>query len=240
MMLQGKDQMPDPPISVGYSLIGLSAEGYAPDETTAAMAYLVSAHQSADGSFRTLPGRPPMESSVISATALGIRAVQLYGKEPQERIRRAAEWLRAAKPITMEERAMQLLGLFWAKGKTEGLRNSARAIVAEQRKDGGWAQLPALGSDAYATGQALVALQSSGQLDVSDPVYQRGVAFLLRTQFEDGSWLVRARAVPFQPYKESGFPHGKDQWVSAAGTSWAVMALSATAPKAPQQLSKVF
>ena len=39
------------------------------------------------------------------------------------------------------------------------------------------------------------------------------------------SW-VRSRAFPTQPYKESGFPHGKDQWISAAGTSWAAMALS--------------
>jgi hypothetical protein len=29
-----------------------------------------------------------------------------------------------------------------------------------------------------------------------------------------------------QPYFESGFPYGHDQWISAAGTSWATMALS--------------
>jgi len=41
-------------------------------------------------------------------------------------------------------------------------------------------------------------------------------------------WLVRSRSFPFQPYKESGFPHGKDQWISAAGTGWAAMALATT------------
>ena len=46
--------------------------------------------------------------------------------------------------------------------------------------------------------------------------------------------------MPFQPYKESGFPHGKDQWISAAGTSWAVMALSAATPKPAEQLSQAF
>jgi hypothetical protein len=240
MMLEGKDQVPDPAITVSYAMIGLSAEGYAPDETTAAMAYLVSAHQTADGSFRGLAGRPPMESSVFSATALSIRALQVYGKEPHEKIRRAAEWLRTAKPRTTEERTMQLLGLAWAKAKSADLLAFTKALVAEQQKDGGWAQLPALGSDAYATGQALVALQASGQLDVNDPVYQRGVAFLLRTQREDGSWFVQSRSVPLQPYKESGFPHGKDQWISAAGTSWAVMALSVTAPKPQQEISKAF
>jgi hypothetical protein len=30
--------------------------------------------------------------------------------------------------------------------------------------------------------------------------------------------------------RDSGFPHGKDQWISAAGTSWAVMALAPALP----------
>ena len=30
----------------------------------------------------------------------------------------------------------------------------------------------------------------------------------------------------FQPYFESGFPFAHDQWISAAGTSWAAMALA--------------
>jgi N-acyl-D-amino-acid deacylase len=34
----------------------------------------------------------------------------------------------------------------------------------------------------------------------------------------------------FQPYFDSGFPHGFDQWISAAGTSWATLALSLAAP----------
>jgi hypothetical protein len=63
-------------------------------------------------------------------------------------------------------------------------------------------------------------------MSTSDPVYRRGVDFLLRTQMSDGSWLVRSRSFPVQKYRESGFPHGKDQWISAAGSSWAVMALS--------------
>ena len=40
-MLQGKENIPDPAISVSYSLVGLGAEGYKADETTAAMAHLV-------------------------------------------------------------------------------------------------------------------------------------------------------------------------------------------------------
>jgi hypothetical protein len=42
---------------------------------------------------------------------------------------------------------------------------------------------------------------------------------------EDGSWLVRTRAPSFQPYFDSDFPHGHDQFISAAATNWAVMAM---------------
>jgi hypothetical protein len=80
-------------------------------------------------------------------------------------------------------------------------------------------------ADAYATGEALVALQGSG-LTAIDPVVRRGIEFLLRSQLPDGSWYVASRSVPIQAYFESGFPHGADQWISAAATAWAVTALA--------------
>ena len=105
------------------------------------------------------------------------------------------------------------------------LGQASRALLAEQRADGGWAQIPTLASDAYATGQALVALKDSGSLGVADPAYQRGAHFLLNTQFEDGSWYVRSRSLAIMPFFESDFPYGRDQWISAAATNWAAMAL---------------
>ena len=83
-----------------------------------------------------------------------------------------------------------------------------------------------LDSDAYATGQSLYALLEGGKVSASDPALRRGLDFLLRTQFADGTWHVRTRAHPFQPPMDSGFSHGRDGWISAAGTSWAVMALA--------------
>ena len=237
LMLQGSEKIPNPPISVSYALVGLAAEGYAPDATTEAMAHLISTRQLPDGSFRILPVRPPLESSDFTATALSLRALQLYGTQSEERVARAAEWLKTAKPESNEDQVMRLLGLIWAKAGEKQLDEAARALLAEQRPDGGWGQTPTLETDAYATGQALVALQWSGRLAVSDPAFQRGVGFLLRTQLSDGSWLVRSRTFPFQPYKESGFPHGKDQWISASGSSWAAMALSLTGSGSRQEVS---
>ena len=129
---------------------------------------------------------------------------------------------------------MQLLGLAWANAPVDALRTSTAALLTAQQPDGGWSQLPSLETDAYATGQALVALQAAGHA-VSSPEYRRGIAFLMRTQFPDGSWLVRTRTFPVQPPKDSGFPHGKHQWISAAGTSWATLALSLALP--PRELA---
>lgn len=84
-----------------------------------------------------------------------------------------------------------------------------------------------LASDAYATGQARVALAESGAMPPADPAFKRGVDFLLNTQFEDGSWFVKSRAIPLQPHFESGFPYGPDQFISAAASNWVTMALAA-------------
>ena len=85
-------------------------------------------------------------------------------------------------------------------------------------------------SDAYATGQALLALHEGAGMPVSDPMFQRGVAFLLRTQYADGTWMVESRSIPVQPLFDIGFPHGsRNQWISAAGTNWAATALAIAA-----------
>jgi hypothetical protein len=72
----------------------------------------------------------------------------------------------------------------------------------------------------------LTALAESSAIAVTDPAFRRGVQFLLQAQLADGSWHVRSRAIPFQPYFDAGFPRGADQWISASATNWATMALA--------------
>jgi len=79
--------------------------------------------------------------------------------------------------------------------------------------------------DAYATGSVLVALHEAGGLSCEHAAWRRGLGYLLRTQKSDGSWQVESRAKPLQEYFESGFPHGKDQFISAFATGWATEAL---------------
>jgi hypothetical protein len=217
--------------TTGYILTGLAAANYPPDAATDALARFLKRRQAPDGGWRIATQRPPIESSDIEATAMALRSLRVYAPKPiqpeyAKAILRATTWLAEAQPQSTEDHAFQLLGLSWANAPRENLRPVARRLIATQKPDGGWSQIPSLPSDAYATGQALTALAETGSLSVADPVYQRGVQYLLKTQLEDGSWYVRSRANPSQPYFDSEFPHGKDQFISAAATNWAVMALA--------------
>ena len=221
--------------TVSYILIGLAADKQPADKYTDAMAHYLLGKQAGDGCWRPVAYRPPMEFSNVTTTAVTIRAIQLYApqgraEEVAKRTASAREWLRRTTPKTNEERTFQLFGLHWAKAEKRDLDQAVKGLLAEQREDGGWAQLQTLESDAYATGQTLVALHEAGGLAASLAAYQRGVKFLLQTQKQDGSWLVQSRSIPFQRYFESGFPHGKNQWISAAGSSWATMALALSLP----------
>jgi len=124
----------------------------------------------------------------------------------------------------MQDRAFQVIALAWA-GRAESAQKAARALVDQQRADGGWSQFAAVETDAYATGQAVYAL-SAARIPQDSAPYRKGIAYLLKTQAQDGSWHVKTRSIWLQPYFESGFPYGRDQFISAAGTAWASMALA--------------
>ena len=216
--------------SMSPILNGLAAEHHVPDAATDAMARFIRMQQTQDGHWRVFAHRPPMEAGDVKTTAQALRSLQTYApaherRENDEAIRRAAAWLTQAQPDDGQERAYHVLGLHWAHAGKAAIALAGERLIALQRADGGWSQLPSLASDAYATGQALVALIESGAARVDDPPVRRGVQFLLKTQLTDGSWFVPRRAIPIQPYFDAGFPHGKDQFISASATNWATQAL---------------
>ena len=218
--------------NVSYGLHALAEESFVPNEVTDAAALALARLQLPDGSWVIPDSRPPLGGTPVVWTALAARGLRLYLPAGQraageQRIRRARAYLIDARLSDTQDQAFALLGLNWSGAPAASSAKLRAALLAGQREDGGWAQKTSMSSDAYATGQALYALRVAGKLAISDPVYQRGVNFLLRNQLEDGSWFVRSRAIAFQPYMETGFPHEKNQFISAAATSWAVIALSA-------------
>jgi mono/diheme cytochrome c family protein len=226
---------PDPAHTFGYQLFGFRAEGVPPSAMTDGLVHHLVTIQASDGRWMNNLPRPPMVSNDVSATALSIRAIKSYGwpgrkEEFAASIEHARRWLWEVKAETNEETIFQLLGLRWAGEPAENLTYLAKSLVQKQRNDGGWAQLPTLESDAYATGEALYTLVQFVKDPINDPAWQRGLRFLLERQEDDGTWHVARRAFPFQPTMNSGFPHHRDSWISAAATSWAVLALTQIAP----------
>ncbi len=225
-------QLSDPPGQFDQMvnvLLQLMAADTPASLLTDSMVHYIAAGQRKEGDwpFASLI-RAPLEDGSFTNTAKALRILRHYAApgvkpEMEEHITRAARWLANADPISTEDRTMQILGLVWAGEKAPAGR--VRQLVSRQRANGGWGQTDNLASDAYATGEALWALHESG-MAASDPVYRRGVVFLLRTQGQDGAWHVATRAVTFQPHFESGFPHGLDQWISQAGTTYAAIALT--------------
>jgi hypothetical protein len=219
-------------VGVAWELFDSGMNNVPRDSYTDAVVRYLKAIQSADGSWLAQRDRrPPMISGKIQATALAVYSLMRYGapaenEDTRRAIQLASKWLEGSQALNTQDRAFRLLGLSWANAGTPVLANAAKELAGTQREDGGWSQLSTMVSDAYATGQALYALRVAGKLPSGDPVFQRGVRYLMQTQATDGSWFVKSRSIWLQPYFESGFPYGHDQWISAAGTAWASMALS--------------
>jgi ankyrin repeat protein len=225
----------DPPISDGYAMLGADAAGMRPSLVSAVYARLVAARQESDGRWETGDERPPQSYSPFTATAVAARAIQIYAHPSQKadvvaRLERARAWLCSHEPRDTEERSFQILGARWSGAEQAALARFSAALTAEQRADGGWSSLDGLPSDAYSTAQALIALHQGAGLPTTSPAYQRGVAYLLRTQAPDGSWHVESRLRPPAPvspkYFETGHPYGHDQFISTMGDCLAVMALA--------------
>jgi hypothetical protein len=227
---------------VAFLYSGLLAHGRTAGQPQNDAAQILASQQFDDGRWGFYLRREPIQSSDFATTALTIRLLQSYlpkesAGEASERIRKARTWLITAKPQTNEDRTFRLLGLKWAGADAKHIAEAAKSLRAMQRPDGGWAQLPTPASgqsytrsDAYATGQALYALNLAGGLPTSSDCYERGVRFLLRTQDDDGSWFVNKRALPVNTYLDAGFPHGESQYISYGATCWATMALMLAAP----------
>ncbi len=224
--------------TASYALFTLELAGHKPDENTAAVVEYLLKTQPDNDHWRTTSNRPPTESSDFTTTYLTMRALRVWGPAAgadkqliAKRVESGRKWLEKTPAKDTEDRVFRLLGLKEAGSSAKEVAAAAWELLQAQRADGGWAQLANTSSDAYATGSALVALHQAGGLKADAPAYRAGVAHLLKTQRADGTWYVKSRSRPFQPYYESGFPHEKDQFISIAASGWATTALALAVAK---------
>ncbi|MFM8468394.1 MAG: hypothetical protein ACKODH_00230 [Limisphaerales bacterium] len=219
----------------GTALWMLEDAGWKPDATTAAAAeFFLDQNKNLDHWVPPMK-RPPTVGSEFTTTYLvlrGLRSQSPPALATRTRIRTtaAAQGLLTAPARNTEDSVHLLRALHLRDVDEVAFKQAATELLAVQAEDGGWPQKPDTASDASATGTTLAALHDTGALKVKDPAFQRGLRYLLGAQATDGSWHVRKRTHDVQPFFDSNFPHGVDQFISISATSWATYALLRALP----------
>jgi ankyrin repeat protein len=232
-----------PAATIGICLAAAHDLGIAPNLYLSAWARRLARLQSSEGFWPGEDRRPPSQShEPFSPTAYAVEGLRWYlpegeAGEKTASLQRARGWLLRTTPKETDEQVMRLTGLR-ASGAPQGeYLGIARKLISQQRSDGGWGQLNTSASDAYETGRVLVALSEASLMRTTDPVYIRGLNFLLRTQLPDGSWHVPSRLttpLPLAPDPQDFyFPHGRDDVSSFIGTVWADQALILALKRVP-------
>lgn len=192
-------------------------------------------HQEADGAYELPPhanAPPPVffeSREVASLFALLAWEPYVSTDARETATNRAARektvaWLKANPTSgTTQAAALRLLLAARTGRPLAELQEQIAALWARQNADGGWGQEREMGSDAYATGQVLYALSFSGVKPEQSEV-QRAIGFLVRTQREDGSWLVPTRNYPDANWKRTGLA------MNYFGSAWAELGLARYVP----------
>jgi ankyrin repeat protein len=236
----------DPTPNESLLLMAAHASGIPRDTITGVIAQRMATWQR-DDHWVTSDFRPPHSSSAFTATATAVAAIRYYlpnehSSELGLAIRGARKWLVSTRPNSTEDASFRLMGLAWSGvgPRDADIVKTASDLRAMQNPDGGWPQLSGYESDAYSTGEAVFALREAG-VAATDTSLQKGIQFLRSSQAKDGTWHVRSRMLSpadiSPPYFTTGFPYGKDEYLSYAGSCWAVMALLSVLPESTAQTS---
>ena len=222
-------------LTAGYALWALHAGGLAGDATTTAVTDYLLSDQSNKDHWTKKGTRPPSDGNEFTTTYVALRGLQEFTPEIQNaaretRFNTVAKWLSSTQPADTEDAVFRLKSLRIVQAEDAVAESAIEQLLKQQKPDGGWPQTGDMECDVYATGSVMASLLTAGQLKPEHPAIQSGVQFLLDKQLEDGTWHVVTRADGFQPYYETGFPHGEDQFISVAASSWATMALLRSLP----------
>jgi squalene-hopene/tetraprenyl-beta-curcumene cyclase len=173
--------------------------------------------------------------AALAAIAVGAAPGYISGKNDADpNINLLRDYLKTGLP---QQNLFNRAWALWASAQLDGIlskdeqKKLIEQLFAKQRDDGGWS-LPSLGaftrhdgtpqdesSDGYATGLVMHVLQTAG-VPADDTRLSKGIAWLKRNQTETGGW----RGVSVNKKRDPASNVG--QFMSDAGTAFAVMALS--------------
>jgi Prenyltransferase and squalene oxidase repeat len=183
--------------------------------------------QQADGSWKPGGQLFGMNRSAVEATQLTTMWTELALLESsdaaaKESITRAGSFLKDAPPGKVLEGLVVRLLRSIKRGEGSA---DLKELLVRQNPDGGWASLHGAPSDAFATGQALTALSTTG----ADDAIRRGRQFLIERQNPDGSWPVPPSALTSPkrpPERQKSLEPIYHYW----GSAWAAIGLASTLP----------
>jgi hypothetical protein len=181
--------------------------------------------QTENGSWASWPDtRPPIfgnsDQSMTALATLALLPAAAGDEDAKVVLDKGVKWLAGTKSDDDPQSIAMRLVLWTRLGRPTAEREPlVRRIQERQNGDGGWSQAQKMGSDAWATGQALYALAHAG-MGPGEPAIARGQAFLTKSQREDGSWPMTSR-----PLKPGGEGSKSLIPITAAGSGWAVLGL---------------
>lgn len=186
----------------------------------------VKSDQTEDGSWSSWPEtRPPIfgdsdESMTALATLAFVPAAAAGDNSAKAARDQGVRWLTDTKSDD-DPQSIAMRLVLWRRLDRPAAewQPLVKRIKERQNLDGGWSQAKGMGSDAWATGQALYALADAG-IKPDEPASTRARAFLVKTQRDDGSWPMASR-----PTKPGGEGAKSLIPITGAGSAWAVLGL---------------
>ena len=154
------------------------------------------------------------------ATVLARRILlRIDARQYKTAIARADAWLRQIKVENLMDASAVLLGLEQADdaGAKEQRRVALALIRRAERKEGGWGPYRTAAAEPFDTALVVLALRMQPNSDETRDMLQRGRAYLIRKQQEDGSWSETTRPADAISYAQR-----------VSTTAWALEALLAT------------
>ncbi|MEX0939475.1 MAG: prenyltransferase/squalene oxidase repeat-containing protein [Pirellulales bacterium] len=214
-------------IQFGSALLEAIELGIVPHEPALMQAARsIASFQDEDGAWR-IDGSGLAGSPITYGTALATSAARrvlvaadrgMYAVE----IAATERWLRSAELHSMPDLAGTLLALREATDQSAGAqrRRAFEKIAAGQNQNGGWGPFADRRPEAFDSAIVLVSLAAYAEQPEVRQMIQRGRAYLVDTQLEDGGWDETTR------------PAGAQSYAHRISTSaWATLALVLTEPK---------